>query len=140
MKSGSEPDVRQGIQEMLDDLAPGRFRCVERKSSGESVIGKPADLEIRSTGATPHAVLAIEVANVNTTQLVGEACRLYYDSCPLKILVLGDRNVPQNGVELCRCLLARLYGQQNIEHTPARVVNYDEDEKLEAALKELLLL
>jgi hypothetical protein len=140
MKSGSEQDVRQGIQKLLDNLAPGRFRCVERKSSGESVIGKPVDLEIRSIGTTPRAVLAVEVANVNTTQLVGEICRLYYDSCPLKILVLGDRNVPRNGVDICKRLLARLYGQEKIEHTPARVVNYDDDDNLRQVLKELLLL
>lgn len=140
MKSGSEQDVRQGIQGLLDNLAPGRFRCVERKSSGESVIGKPVDLEIHSMGATQRAVLAVEVANVNTTQLVGETCRLYYDSCPLKILVLGDRNIPRNGVEICKRLLARLYGQEKIEHTPSRVVNYDDHDNLRQALKELLLL
>jgi len=140
VKSGSEQDVRQGIQGLLDNLAPGRFRCVERKSSGESVIGKPVDLEIHSMGATQRAVLAVEVANVNTTQLVGETCRLYYDSCPLKILVLGDRNIPRNGVEICKRLLARLYGQEKIEHTPSRVVNYDDHDNLRQALKELLLL
>jgi len=140
MKSGSEKDVQRGVQELLDKLAPGRFRCVERKSSGESVIGKPVDLEIRRAGDTLRALLAIEVANVNTTQLVSETCRLYYDSCPLKLLILGDRNVPQNGVEMCSRLLARLYGQEKIENTPARVVSYDDDASLERALRELLLL
>ena len=140
MKSGNEGDVRQGIEELLNNLAPGRFRCVERKSDGESVINKPADLEIDSTGATSRALIAIEVANVNTTQLVGEVCRLYYDSCPLKLLVLGERNVPQKGVELCSRLLARLYGQEKIENTPARVVCYNDSAGLRRALLELLLL
>ena len=143
MKSGSEKDVKQGIQKLLDNIAPGRFVCVDRKFYGESVIGKPVDFEIRTKGTegTPErVVIAVEVANVNTTQLVGEACRLYYDSCPLKLLVLGDRHVPRNGVEMCKHLLARLYGQDSIENTPARVVSYDNDDDLQSALRDLLLL
>jgi hypothetical protein len=58
----------------------------------------------------------------------------------LKLLVLGDRNVPRNGVEKCERLMARLYGQDDIENTPARVIRYDDDENLKIALKELLLL
>ncbi len=143
MKSGSEQDVKLGIQRLLEELAPGCFQCVDRKSSGESVIDKPVDLEVRDirhSRTVPRVVLAIEVANVNTTQLVGETCRLYYDSCSLKLLVLGDRNIPQNGAEKCKCLLARLYGQEKIENTPARVVSYDDEDGLWNALKELLLL
>ena len=86
------------------------------------------------------AVIAVEVANVNTTQLVCETCRLYFDTCPLKILVLGDRNVPRDGKEQCELLLARLYGQDRIETTPARVVWFHDDAASAQALTELLLL
>ena len=140
MKSGSESDVRAGLQEILDRLAPGRFRCTDRKTSGESVIGKPVDLEIATIEESPRGAVAVEVANVNTTQLVGETCRLYYDSCPRKLLVLGDRNVPREGGAQCEMLLARLYGQNSVENTPARVVSYADDEGTTRALKALLLL
>ena len=40
-------------------------------------------------------ILAIEVANVNATLLVGEVCRLYFDCCPIKLMILGDRNLPR---------------------------------------------
>ena len=82
MNSGSEDDVSLGLNRILESLAPGRFRCTSRKTDGRSVIRKPVDLEIRSTGDSSRVLLAVEVANVNTTQLVGEVCRLYYDSCP----------------------------------------------------------
>jgi hypothetical protein len=140
MKSGNEQDVKQAVQELLDSLAPSHFHCVDRKSTGKSVINKPVDLEIRTTATPPRSILAIEVANVNTTQLVNETCRLYFDSCPLKLLVLGHRNVPSKGVEDCKRLMARLYGQDDIKDTPARVVRYDDHESLRTALKELLLL
>ena len=32
MKSGSETDVKEGIQEIIDKLSPGRFICMERKT------------------------------------------------------------------------------------------------------------
>jgi hypothetical protein len=140
LKSGSEPDVRAGLQEILDRLAPGRFQCTERKTAGESVIGKPVDLAILTREEPLRVAVAVEVANVNTTQLVGETCRLYYDSCPRKLLVLGDRNVPRDGKAQCEMLLARLYGQNSIENTPARVVSYADDEEASNALKSLLLL
>ena len=139
MKSGSEADVREAIQAMLEKIAPGRFLCAERKSIGGSAIDKPVDLHVVQK-VQKRAVIAIEVANVNTTQLVGEACRLYYDSCPQKLLVLGDRNVPKNGKEQCERLLAKLYGQDDIRNTPVRVVNCDEDDKTEQALRDLLLI
>ena len=138
MLSGSENDVQAGLQTILDRLAPGRFWCTSRKNSGASMIRKPVDLEIRSKGGP--AVIAVEVANVNTTQLVGETCRLYFDTCFLKILVLGDRNVPRDGKEQCELLLARLYGQDRIENTPARVVWFHDDAAAAQALAELLLL
>ena len=39
MKSGSETDVKEGIQEIIDKLSPGRFICMERKTfRGKSAI------------------------------------------------------------------------------------------------------
>ena len=141
MKSGSESDVKEGIQQLLDKLAPGRFICGERKSLwGKSAIGKPVDLQVAFAFDFSKGIIAIEVANVNTTQLVGETCRLYYDSCPLKLLILGDRNIPSEGKKQCERLLAKLYGQDDIRHTPARVARYDEDDLVESALRDLLLL
>ena len=141
MKSGSELDVTQGIQTILESIAPGRFICTERKNfRGKSAIGRPVDLQISLASDLNKAAVAIEVANVNTTQLVGETCRLYYDSCPLKLLILGDRNVPKEGRKQCEKLLAKLYGQDDIRNTPARVAKFDEDSVIEAALKDLLLI
>lgn len=141
MKSGDEGDVRKGIQTILDGLAPGRFICDERKTlRGSSVIGKPVDLQVSLAREPRSAAVAIEVANVNTTQLVGETCRLYYDCCPIKLLVLGDRNIPKDGKNQCEKLLTRLYGQEDIRNTPARVVMYDDDEAIERALRDLLLV
>lgn len=123
MRSGSETDVRDGLQQILDAIAPGRFWCATRKNAGSSIIGKPVDLEIREKdqAGSGRALVAVEVANVNTTQLVGEASRLYFDTCPIKLLVLGDRNVPPNSKNQCELVLTRLYGQDYIENTPARV-------------------
>jgi len=142
MRSGSETDVREGLQAILDDLVPGQFLCRTRKNEGRSVIGKPVDIEIRMRGASgfDRVVVAVEVANVNTTQLVGETCRLYYDTCPTKLLVLGDRNIPPGGKEQCEVLLARLYGQNDIMDTPARVVTYADDSGTAAALRDLLMI
>jgi hypothetical protein len=140
MKSGSERDVQVGIQSILDRIAPERFFCTERKANGLSAINKPVDLHVVSSSNRGKALLAIEVANVNTTQLVGETCRLFYDTCPLKLLVLGDRNVPTDGKAECEKLLAKLYGQDEIQDTPARVVWYHEAGLTEAALKALLLI
>jgi len=141
VKSGSELDVTQGIQTILESIAPGRFICTERKNfRGKSAIGRPVDLQISLASDLNKAAVAIEVANVNTTQLVGETCRLYYDSCPLKLLILGDRNVPKEGRKQCEKLLAKLYGQDDIRNTPARVAKFDEDSVIEAALKDLLLI
>ena len=46
MKTATENDVRIGLQKILDGLAPSHFGCRERKTSGQSVIDKPVDLEI----------------------------------------------------------------------------------------------
>lgn len=78
---------------------------------------------------------------MNSTQLVGEVCRLYYDALPFKVLVLGPRNVPADGKAQCEALLCRLYGQQEISGTPARVMTLAEtDLEREKALKDLLWL
>lgn len=140
IKTGSEPGISQKVHQILDTLSLKRFGCRERKNSGISAIGKPVDLEVYFVDEPKRVVVAIEVANVNTTQLVGETCRLYYDSCPLKLLVLGNRNVPANGKDQCEKLLAKLYGQDDIRYTPARVVRYDDETGIKRALKELLLI
>jgi hypothetical protein len=141
MKSGSEPDVKQGLQQTLERLAPARFICTDRKTlRGKSAIGKPVDLQVSFAHDLSKAVIAVEVANVNTTQLVGETCRLYYDCCPLKLMILGDRNVPKDGKNQCEHLIAKLYGQDDIRNTPARVAMYDEEQLIEEALRELLLI
>ena len=98
----SESDVKEGIQQLLDKLAPGRFICGERKSLwGKSAIGKPVDLQVAFAFDFSKGIIAIEVANVNTTQFVGETCRLYHDSYPLKLLILCDRNIPSEGKKQC---------------------------------------
>ncbi len=139
MKSGSERDVEKGLQAILDRISPKRFICRNRKNNGKSAINKPVDLEV-SLISPSRTVIAVEVANVNTTQLVSEACRLYYDCCPLKILILGDRNIPKNGKKLCEKVLMKLYGQDDINNTPVRVFMYNEDTEIENALREFLLL
>ena len=132
MKSGSEPDVKEAIQKILDKVALGRFLYTDRKSLwGKSAIGKPVALQVAFASDLTKGIIAIEVANLNTTQLVGETCRLYYDSCPLKLLILGDRNVPSEGKKQCEKLLAKLHGQDDILYTPARVAKYDEDDAVE---------
>ena len=140
VKTGSEKDVLDTLQNVLDVIAPEKFGCRERKQEGESAIGKPVDLEIYFLSKPNVVAVAVEVANVNTTQLVGEACRLYYDTCFLKLLILGDRNVPLNGKEQCEKLLAKLYGQESILYTPARVEWYNDREGIMKSLKELLLI
>lgn len=140
MKSASEADVQTWLQGILDRLVQNRYWCTSRKGSGGSVIGKPVDLEIRFREGSRKVVVAVEVANVNTTQLVGEACRLYFDTCPTKLLVLGDRNVPTNGKQQCEIVLARMYGQDSIQNTPSRVVLFNDDGATAEALSELLLL
>jgi hypothetical protein len=58
----------------------------------------------------------------------------------LKLLILGDRNVPPDGKQLCEKLLARLYGQDDVGSTPARVAWFSEDDVIDSALRELLLV
>ena len=70
MNSGSESDVKNGIQQILDRIAPGEFICTDHKSlRGSSAIGNPVDLQVSLASDLNRAVLAVEVANVNTTQL-----------------------------------------------------------------------
>ena len=141
VNSGSESDIKNGLQLILDRIAPSQFICTDRKSvRGKSAIGKPVDLQVSLASNLNRAVLAVEVANVNTTQLVGETCRLYYDCCPLKLLILGNRNIPVDGKKQCEKLLTRLYGQEDIRNTPARVASFDEDETIESALRDLLVV
>jgi hypothetical protein len=136
----SEPDVMTGLQSILARLAPARFIVRERKNLGGSVLKKLVDLEIRLNVETRRPVIAVEVTDVNTTQLVNEACRLYFDTCPIKLLVLGNQNAPLHGKMQCETLLARLYGQDDIENTPARVVAFADHAATEKALTDLLFL
>ena len=91
MLSGSEPDVMAGLQSILDRLAPGRFLSGCQEKFWQIDDWEASSLDVRLNVGIPRPLIAVEVANVNTTQLVGESCRLYYDVCPLKLLVLGDR-------------------------------------------------
>lgn len=61
MRSGSEVDV----QAILDDIAPARLVCAIRKDAGQSIIGKPVDLEIRlkALSQVDRVVVAVAVAN-----------------------------------------------------------------------------
>ena len=57
-----------------------RFICGERKSVwGKLAIGKPVGLQVVFAFDLSKGIIAIEVANVKTTRLVGETCRLLYD-------------------------------------------------------------
>jgi hypothetical protein len=58
----------------------------------------------------------------------------------LKLLILGDRNAPTDAKKQCEKLLAKLYGQDHIQNTPARVALFDKDDMIASALKELLLI
>ena len=75
---------------------------------------EPVDLQIIKKRDN-KIIIAIEVADVNSPQLVGEICRLYYDKYPRKMLVLGYGDIPENGVEKCNKFIALLYGQDNIK-------------------------
>ena len=138
MSNEKEELSQKRITDILSRIENGGFGCRVRKSKGRSSINKPADLEVYFIGDPARVVVAVEVANVNTTQLVGEVTRLYCDCCPAKLLILfPDHNI--KGVkEQCEKLFGVLYGQEDIRHTPARVNWYEEDDQIEKSLKELL--
>ena len=139
MLTDTENETMDMINNILKSVIPNIYICEERKNKGISVINKPVDLQIRRLKDN-RIVMSIEVACVNTTQLVGEVSRLFYDSCPIKLLVLGNRNVPHNGKENCQELMARLYGQDQIESTPTRIVKIEEIAEIKSKLIELLLI
>jgi len=127
------------LNQVLDEDPNGSYVCKERKSNGSSVLRKPVDFHISNRSGV-H-IVGVEVANVNTTQLVGEVARLYFDTLPLKLLVLhAEGNVRPNGKSQCEKLFCRLYGQDEIGHTPARVVWDDKVDQIRTSLKELLLI
>ena len=128
------------LQSMLDRLAPARFQVRERKNLGTSVLGKPADLEIRQTAGTRSPLMAVEITDLNTTQLVGAVVRLYYDTCPIKLLIVGNQNTPLRGTAQCEKLFARQYGQDDIQNTPARVAAFTDHAAIEKALTDLRFL
>ena len=139
MLTETEELIRNKINTILDSLSHGKYACQERKDTSDSVIGKPVDLQVKRKKDN-SVVLAVEVATVNTTQLVNEACRLYFDKCPRKLLIIEHRHGPKNAVEQCAGLLSRLYGQDSINDTPARVAWFDDNESIQLCLEELLLL
>ena len=135
-----ESKVQDKITEILSEIDGRKFGCRERKSTGRSTIKKPVDLEVYLKDNSDRVVIAVEVADVNTTQLVGEVCRLYFDSCPLKMLVLGHDNTQRNSKEQCENQFNKFYAQDDIQDTPVRVVWWDDDDQIRVSLKELLLL
>ncbi|HAB53697.1 MAG: hypothetical protein A2315_08840 [Ignavibacteria bacterium RIFOXYB2_FULL_35_12] len=132
-----EKRSQKGIQKVLKKIENGTFICKSRQAVGSSAIGKPVDLQI-SNKSTKRNLVAVEISNVNTTQLVGEATRLYFDSIPLKLLVLHRGNTPKNGKETSEKILCALYGQKQIQDTPSRVTWYNDKKSLDAVLRELL--
>lgn len=133
-----ERQVCKSVQKALDEIKPDCWQCEERKQAkGTSSIDKPVDLHIikRSNG---KQIVAVEVANVNTTQLVSECVRLYFDCLPIKLLVLHKHgNVPPNGKAQCEKTLCALYSQKDSMATPSRVV-WDEASSIKQALNQLL--
>jgi len=131
--------IQEAIQDILDKISRGEFECIERKSKGDSVIGKPVDLHIRHK-KSQKIIVCIEVTDVNSTQLVNEACRLYFDTCFRKILIIGTGNAPKKGKELCEEILKKLYCQNRIDDTPARVLVYEssKEENFKSELEKIL--
>lgn len=135
----TEEETRDSMAAILSRIEGGVFGCRERKQSrGRSSIAKPADLEVFCVSDPDRVVVAVEVANVNTTQLVGEVTRLYYDCCPVKLLILFPTNNTIGVREQCEKLFCLLYGQNDIHSTPARVEWHDMDDQIEASLRMLL--
>lgn len=132
--------TRELITNVLSTLGIAeRYACTDRKqAAGKSAIGRPVDLHIVDLHHDLKPVVCIEVANVNATQLVGEATRLYFDSCPLKIMALGSKNTPKQAIQICEEVLCRLYNQDKIEATPARVARYDDTDSLKQFLVDFL--
>jgi len=135
-----ESKVQDKITELLSEIDGGKFGCRERKSTGRSTIKKPVDLEVYFKDNSHRVAIAVEVADVNTTQLVGEVSRLYFDSCPLKLLILGHHNTQRNSKEQCENQFNKFYAQDDIQDTPVRVVWWDDNDQIRVSLKELLLL
>ncbi len=138
MLNPTEELAQKSITDILSRIENGGFGCRERKSKGRSSINKPADLEVYFIGDPGRVAVAVEVANVNTTQLVGEVTRLYCDCCPAKLLILFHDNATKGVKKQCEKLFCVLYGQEDIRHTPARVEWYNEEDQIENSLEELL--
>jgi len=136
----NETKVCEQLNAILEEMAKGKFICKERKGKGISSIDKPADLGIYRVKRPDLCLIAIEVAAVNTTQLTGEVLRLFYDSCPRKLLVLIGKQPGKKGKYLCEKIFYLLYGQEKILRTPARVVRYTNEKDTKRCLKSLLLL
>jgi hypothetical protein len=142
MKENIEGNVAETLQGLLDEIDADTYICTKRKRTGSSVIHKPVDLHI-AIKAHQKQIVAVEVANVNVTQLVGEVSRLYFDTLPLKLVVLHPKkvksNVPPQGKPQCEALFCCFYGQRDVTHTPARVVWDNKPDEIRQALRDLLL-
>jgi hypothetical protein len=140
MLNQNETHVCNRLSAILDEIAPDTFICKERKGRGRSSINKPADLGIYKVKSRKICLIAVEVAAVNTTQLTGEVLRLFYDSCPRKLLVLIGKHPGNKGITLCERIFCLLFGQDNITRTPARVVRYSNKKAIKKYLRSLLLI
>ena len=138
MLNDKEQLVQKRIIDILSRIEKGELGCRERKSAGRSSIDKPADLEVCFIGDPGRVAVAVEVANVNTTQLVGEVTRLYCDCCAAKLLIVYLKNTTKGAKKQCEKLFCVLYGQEDIRHTPARVQWSDKEDQIEKSLRELL--
>jgi len=58
-----EEIIQKAIQDILDKIARGEFECIERKSKGDSAIGKPVDLHIIHK-KSQKIIVCIEVTDV----------------------------------------------------------------------------
>jgi len=124
MLNQNETYVCNQLNTILNEIAASTFICKERKGKGKSSIDKPADLGIYKVKASKKCLIAVEVAAVNTTQLTGEVLRLFYDSCPRKLLVLIGKHPGKKGKQLSERIFCLLFGQEKITRTPARVVRH----------------
>lgn len=139
MVNESEEQAQNSITDILPRIEDGKFGCRERKTTkGGSSIDKPADLEVYFISDPDRVAVAVEVANVNTTQLVGEVTRLYCDCCAAKLLIVYLKNTTKGAKKQCEKLFCVLYGQEDIRHTPARVEWSDKKDQIEKSLRELL--
>jgi len=139
-----EKCVKKLINIFLFEKSKYQFlKCRERKKKGDSFISKPVDLEVSfyRTGKSANSddkqnmesIICIEVSSVNSTQLVGEITRLYYDKVWRKVLIVIYKahedcgNIKKSEAEnVIKNLVPELYGcgdkkEFKNEHYPMKV-------------------